>query len=63
MEKLDRVPVKVLLVMGKGDAFVATLTDGDARRAILAGASLETLVEKIANYSPMYLDYDDVYIA
>lgn len=63
LEKLDRVPVKVLLVMGKGDAFVATLTDGDARRAILAGASLETLVEKIANYSPMYLDYDDVYIA
>lgn len=58
LEKLDKVLVKILLVV-ENDVFVAALTDGDARRAILAGASLDTLVSQIANYHPRYLTYDD----
>lgn len=58
LESLDRAEIKVLLVV-KGDVFVATATDGDIRRSILAGASLETTVSKIANYQPMYLKYDN----
>lgn len=62
LEQLDKVFVKVLLVVNK-DIFVATLTDGDVRRAILAGALLETPVSQFANYHPIYLEYDDEYLA
>lgn len=58
LEQLDKVKVKVLLVVKK-DEFVAALTDGDVRRAILGGASLETPVSSIANYSPLFLECDD----
>ena len=58
LEKLDEAALKVLLVVAQ-DKFVATLTDGDVRRAILAGASLDTSITQIANYNPLYLRYDD----
>lgn len=61
LEQLDRViPVKVLFVVDHRDALVAALTDGDVRRAILAGASLETPISQIANYHPTYLEHDDL---
>ena len=47
LEKLDRVSVKVLFIV-KNEILVAALTDGDVRRAILNGASLETSVVHIA---------------
>ncbi len=60
LEQLDKVIVKVLLVVNDEEAFVAALTDGDVRRAILAGASLKTPVFQVANYNPKYLENDDV---
>lgn len=63
LEQLDRITVKVLLVIDNKQTFVASITDGDVRRAILAGASLETMVLQIANYHPMYLEHDDEIIA
>lgn len=63
LEQLDKITVKVLLVTDYKQAFVASITDGDVRRAILAGASLETMVSQIANYHPTYLEYDDEVIA
>lgn len=59
LERLDKVSVKVLLVVDLEKRFVAALTDGDVRRAILAGASLETPVLEVANYNPQYLEYDN----
>lgn len=59
LEQLDKASVKVLLVVSNEETFVATLTDGDVRRAILTGASLETHILKVANYNPVYLEYDD----
>ena len=59
LEQLDMLTVKVLLVIDNEQVFVATITDGDVRRAILAGASLETMVSHIANYHPLFLEYDD----
>lgn len=59
LEQLGRIPVKVLLVVDVEGCFVATLTDGDVRRAILAGASLETEVSKVSNYHPMFLEVDN----
>lgn len=62
LEKLDMADVKVLMVVDQ-ETFVATLTDGDVRRAILAGASLDTCVSQIANYHPFYLREDDEIVA
>ncbi|MDE6847498.1 MAG: NTP transferase domain-containing protein [Lachnospiraceae bacterium] len=59
LEQLDKITVKVLLVTDNKHAFVASMTDGDVRRAILAGASLETMVSQIANYHPLFLECDD----
>ena len=62
LEQLDKVVVKVLFVV-RGEGLVAALTDGDVRRAILAGGSLETQILKIANYCPVYLEHDDETLA
>lgn len=59
LEQLGKVIIKVLLVVDAEECFVATLTDGDVRRAILTGASLETEVSRISNYHPMFLEVDD----
>lgn len=58
LKRLDKVLIKVLFVMEE-ETFVATLTDGDVRRAILAGASLDTPIAQVANYAPLYLKHDD----
>lgn len=58
LEKLDRVSIKILFIV-KDEMLVATLTDGDVRRAILNGASLETFVNGIANYHPIFAENDD----
>lgn len=58
LEKLDEVPVKTLLVVEDGK-LEATLTDGDVRRSILSGASLETLIIYVANSHPIYVRDDD----
>lgn len=63
LEQLDKVPVKVLLVVDNNGVFVAALTDGDVRRAILANASLETPISRIANYNPIYIECDDENLA
>lgn len=63
LEQLGKVSIKVLLVVDAEECFVATLTDGDVRRAILAGASLETKVSQISNYHPMFLEVDDKDVA
>ncbi len=59
LERLDKVSVKGLLVVDLEERLVAALTDGDVRRAILAGAALETPVSEVANYNPQYLEYDN----
>ncbi len=63
LEQLDKIAVKVLLVTDNKRAFVASITDGDIRRAILAGASLESMVSQIANYHPIFLECDDEVMA
>lgn len=64
LEQLDNVEVKVkVLFVVRAVSLVAAITDGDVRRAILAGASLDTQVAKFANYCPTYLEYDDEILA
>lgn len=63
LEQLDKVVVKVLFVVDHEETFVAAMTDGDVRRAILAGALLETPVSQVANYHPRFLENDDADLA
>ena len=58
LEQLDGADVKVLFIV-ENEMLKAALTDGDVRRAILSGASLETEVSQIANYHPIYVEYYD----
>lgn len=46
MEALDHGAVEIALVVGPEGKLLGTLTDGDIRRAILAGASLEDTASK-----------------
>lgn len=54
MELLDKSAKKILFIHTDG-CLKASLTDGDIRRWILKGGSLDSPVKNAANYSPKYL--------
>lgn len=54
MELLDKSAKKILFIHTDGH-LKASLTDGDIRRWILKGGSLDASVKNAANYSPKYL--------
>lgn len=58
MQKLDKVATKILFV-GENGILKAALTDGDIRRWILKGGSLDALVKEAANYQPKYIYEQD----
>lgn len=62
MERLDNVAKKVLFVV-RNNQFVAVLTDGDIRRWILKKGNLETAIQYVANYDPIYLLEQDKALA
>ena len=60
MKRMDETSKKVLFVVKDGK-LVAAISDGDVRRAILAGKQLSEKIEDIANYKPKYiLEGEDV---
>jgi len=48
IECLDRSPIKMVLVVNTAGVLVATATDGDVRRGLLAGHNLEDRLSEIA---------------
>lgn len=54
MQRLDQVARKILFIQKDGK-LAAALTDGDIRRWILAGKSLNSPVKEAANYKPLFL--------
>ena len=54
MRILDQTSRKILFLVEK-NRLLASLTDGDVRRWILKGGSLDASVKEAANYSPIYL--------
>lgn len=50
----------VLFVLDNEDRMVGTLTDGDSRRALIAGASVEEKVEKIMHRDFNYIKIEDI---
>lgn len=62
MQKLGVVAKKVLFVT-RDNKFIASITDGDIRRWILKGGSLDTKVKNVANYSPKTVSSSDKHSA
>ena len=53
---LDSSALQIVLVVNEDGKLVGTVTDGDVRRALLRGISLEEPVEKIMNKQPITVD-------
>lgn len=58
MTQLDKQMIKTLFVEDEQGKLIASITDGDIRRAILKGAVLSDSIEKIAHYNPTVI-YED----
>lgn len=52
IERLNKVGIKIALVLDKNYRLLGTISDGDFRRGMLSGLTLEDTVEKIMNKNP-----------
>ena len=52
IERLSRVGIKIALVLDDNYRLLGTISDGDFRRGMLSGLTLEDTVEKIMNKNP-----------
>lgn len=55
---LDKTAIKVLFVINENEQLIAALTDGDVRRALLAGENVDCAVKAFANSNPTYIKPD-----
>lgn len=55
LKKMDEAAKKILFIVDKQDRLLGTVTDGDIRRWILKGESLEAHIDKIMNKEPVVL--------
>lgn len=55
MKQLDLTAGKVLLVVNDDNKLLGALSDGDVRRAILSGSSINDSVDGIFNKKPIYM--------
>ena len=56
---IDSGAIKIALVVDKNDKLLGTITDGDIRRAILNGKSLEDSIENIYYKNPTVVSVDE----
>jgi len=54
-KELDKTAEKVLLVIDDKNRLLGTITDGDIRRYILSGKSLENNIKDVYNKKPIYI--------
>ncbi len=52
IERLNKVGIKIALVLDENFRLLGTISDGDFRRGMLSGVTLEDTVEKIMNKNP-----------
>lgn len=56
---IDDGAIQICLVADDGDRLVATLTDGDVRRALLAGHDIDAPIQNVMNTNPLSARLDD----
>ncbi len=59
MAVIDKSAVQIALVVDQNDKLLGTVTDGDIRRGILKGVSLDEPVKRIFYVSPLTASIDD----
>ena len=59
LKKLDKTAKKVLLVVDQEEKLLGAVTDGDVRRYILSGKSLNNKISAIYNSKPIYIKKED----
>jgi len=59
MQRLDQTAEKCLFVVDAQEKLIGSLTDGDVRRAILAGRGLDEAVDGIFNCKPLSVTSND----
>ncbi|MFA5276261.1 MAG: sugar phosphate nucleotidyltransferase [Candidatus Omnitrophota bacterium] len=59
LKKLDRTAKKVILVVDNKNSLLGTLTDGDVRRYILSGKSLNSDIRDIYNKKPLFIKKEE----
>ena len=59
MKLLDKTAEKCLFVIDNSSRLIGTVTDGDLRRAILNGNSLNDKIKNCYNADPIYLNEED----
>jgi dTDP-glucose pyrophosphorylase len=55
IECLDKVDVKLIVIVSTNHTLLGTVTDGDIRRALLKHLSINTPLSEVMNCSPKYL--------
>lgn len=55
LKQLDKCAEKVLLVVDKNNKLLGAITDGDIRRYILAGKSLDNDIREVYNKKPIFI--------
>lgn len=53
IQQLDQTGLQIVVVVESGDILCGTVTDGDIRRGLLRGMTLESAVSEIMNLSPL----------
>lgn len=59
MRLIDQIALQILLVVDDDKTLLGTVTDGDIRRAILKGGSLEDPIESVMNTRPTAFTVDE----
>ena len=55
IEQLDRTAMQILLVVDSANRLLGTVSDGDIRRALIAGKQLTDHVETLFNSNPFFV--------
>ena len=61
IERIQKDKIKILIVTDNNNCLIGTLTDGDIRRGILKGYSLNTLIKKVTNRNPKKIADNEKY--
>ncbi len=59
MRLIDKIALQILLVTTEDKTLLGTITDGDIRRAILRGGSMEDSIESVMNTKPTAFTADE----
>ena len=53
IRNLDQVGIKIVLVVGKGNKLIGTISDGDIRRGLLKGLDLNDSIARLVNHNAL----------